>query len=178
MYDYRTDRQLVKRILAMICCALSRMESCSHLQFPHISYITDVRQYICSHYRERLTAELLAEKFRVSRTKLMCDFRMIVYTTLNLYITNERLLHAQRHLSDGKSVSEAAELSGFESERNFRRCFVKHLGMTPSEYRRRGESLNCSTNQGNKKGHDKKTVERQPKKLYRGATKQSKEHHP
>jgi len=40
------------------------------------------------------------------------------------------------------------------------------------------ESLNCSTNQGNKKGHDKKTVERQPKKLYRGARKQSKEHHP
>jgi len=142
MFENREDRQLVRRILAMVCCALSRMERFSRPDEPRVSYITDVRQYICSHYREKMTAAILAEKFHVSRTKLMCDFRENVYTSLNVYITNERLLHARQFLSEGKSVSEAAELSGFESERNFRRCFVKQLGMTPSGYRANGEKLN------------------------------------
>ena len=40
------------------------------------------------------------------------------------------------------------------------------------------QSLKCSTNQGNKKGHDKKDRRETAKKMYRGATKRSKEHHP
>lgn len=44
---------------------------------------------------------------------------------------------ACRLILDGRSVTRAAELSGFGSDESLRRAFGRQLGTTPSEYRAR-----------------------------------------
>jgi len=56
----------------------------------------------------------------------------------NEYLTELRLDEAKRLMSDSTvSVAEAAERSGFRDAGYFSTVFRKHMGIPPSEYRRR-----------------------------------------
>lgn len=53
------------------------------------------------------------------------------------WLEGVRLDRACRLILDGRSVTRAAELSGFGSDESLRRAFGRQLGTTPSEYRAR-----------------------------------------
>ncbi|MFI1864548.1 helix-turn-helix domain-containing protein [Streptomyces jumonjinensis] len=53
------------------------------------------------------------------------------------WVERVRLDRAQQLLLDGHSVTSAAQHSGLGSDETLRRAFARHLGTTPSEYRRR-----------------------------------------
>lgn len=96
-------------------------------------YLCEVLQYILTHYEERLVAQELADRFLVSRTKLMCDFRTFTGYTLGDYVTSIRLKNAQRMMAQQQmTLSEVAERSGFSSSSNMIRVFRRELGTTPS----------------------------------------------
>ncbi len=54
--------------------------------------------------------------------------------TATLFIRNHVMQQATRHLLSGKTISETADLLGFEYPQYFTRMFKKHFKVTPSQY--------------------------------------------
>ena len=79
---------------------------------------------------------MLADKFYVSRAKLMNDFRRITGETLADYITKVRLEHAAILLCGSESLSEISEKCVFSSVSYFVNRFGRVYGTTPLKYRK------------------------------------------
>ena len=94
--------------------------------------------YIHVHYAESLSLEVLAQRFYMSSCYLSHQFKAVTGFTLTEYIHATRLRNVQALLiNTGMPITEAALSCGFSSFSQFNRVFQKHLGMTPTEYRRR-----------------------------------------
>nr|WP_232108127.1 helix-turn-helix domain-containing protein [Streptomyces gossypiisoli] len=73
----------------------------------------------------------------VSARHLTRLFQAELNTTPARWVERVRLDRAQQLLLDGHSVTSAAHHSGLGSDETLRRAFARHLGTTPTEYRRR-----------------------------------------
>lgn len=79
----------------------------------------------------------LAAAAAVSPRHLTRMFQNEFSTTPGRWVERVRLDRAQQLLLDGHSITTAARLSGLGSDETLRRAFARHLGTTPTEYRRR-----------------------------------------
>ncbi|WP_258342308.1 GlxA family transcriptional regulator [Saccharopolyspora gregorii] len=79
----------------------------------------------------------MARAAAVSTRHLSRLFRAELGTTPARWVERVRLDRAQRLLLDGHSVTSAARDSGLGSDEALRRAFTRHLGTTPTDYRRR-----------------------------------------
>ncbi len=77
----------------------------------------------------------LAASCDVSRFQLIRGFMREVGTTPHAYRIQSRVRLARRHLAEGRSVAEAALLSGFADQSHLTRAFVRQFGLTPGRYR-------------------------------------------
>jgi len=84
----------------------------------------------------------LAASAAVSPRHLTRLFRSEFRTTPSRWVERVRLDRAQQLLLDGHSITKAAQLSGLGSDETLRRAFARHLGTTPTEYRRRFQATN------------------------------------
>lgn len=100
------------------------------------AYIGKVLSHISENYEKKMSASILADKFYVSRAKLMNDFRRITGETLADYITKVRLEHAAILLCGSESLSEISEKCGFSSVSYFVNRFGRVYGTTPLKYRK------------------------------------------
>ena len=62
-------------------------------------------------------------------------FKRELFKTPKKYLTEKRLLHAQRELKKGGKPTEVAEACGFDDYTTFYRNYVDHFGKAPSEER-------------------------------------------
>lgn len=90
--------------------------------------------HIHKHYAHRIVAEELARQLHVSRTTLMVAFKKHTGSTLGDYLAGVRFKQAGRLLREGKTVQQAADLSGFADSGSLIRVFRKNLGLTPGQY--------------------------------------------
>lgn len=104
-------------------------------------YISDVLRRVSSDPAD-VDADRIAKEFSVSRSKLDRDFKRFTGMTFHSFAETCRLNRAKYLLLRKRnlSVGEVAEQCGFESETYFFPFFKKRMGMTPSEYRKNGES--------------------------------------
>ncbi|MBG0857063.1 DJ-1/PfpI family protein [Streptomyces spinoverrucosus] len=79
----------------------------------------------------------MAAAAAVSTRHLTRLFQTELNTTPARWVERVRLDRAQQLLLDGHSVTSAAHHSGLGSDETLRRAFARHLGTTPTEYRRR-----------------------------------------
>ena len=80
---------------------------------------------------------VMAASVAVSPRHLTRLFQAELRTTPGRWVERVRLDRAQQLLLDGHSITSAARLSGLGSDETLRRAFARHLGTTPTEYRRR-----------------------------------------
>ncbi|MDV8071288.1 DJ-1/PfpI family protein [Rhodococcus sp. IEGM 1366] len=78
----------------------------------------------------------MARAAAVSTRHLTRLFRSELGTTPARWVEEVRLGRAQQLLLDGHSVTSTARRSGFGSDETLRRTFLRHLGVTPTDYRR------------------------------------------
>ena len=97
-------------------------------------YVTGALTYISAHCSEHIVAQMLAERFGVSRTTLMTAFKKYAGVTVNEYLTRCRIKNAVTLLGQGKTEQEAAEDCGFTDACNLIRAFKRVFGMTPKQY--------------------------------------------
>lgn len=104
--------------------------------------IYSVASYIHTHYTEELTLEGLAQRFYISACYLSRQFKEVTGFTLTDYIQMTRVRNVQSLLLNTRiPITEAASRCGFASFSQFNRVFQKHIGMSPSEFRRRNQAL-------------------------------------
>lgn len=109
---------------------------------PMEEKIYSVTSYIHSHYSEDLSLDALAQNFYISSCYLSHQFKNVTGFTLTDYIQMTRVRNIQALLINTQMpITQAALSCGFASFSQFNRVFQKHIGMSPSQYRKRNQML-------------------------------------
>jgi len=109
---------------------------------PMEKKIYSVASFIHSHYAEELTLEGLSQRFYISGCYLSRQFKEVTGFTLTDYIQMTRIRNVQSLLLNSRiPITEAASACGFTSFSQFNRVFQKHIGMSPTQYRRQNRML-------------------------------------
>ena len=100
--------------------------------------IRHVQQWITEHPAENLTVERLALKANLSPRQFARAFTTEVGLTPGRYVDQVKIEAARRRLEDtADGIEEAARACGYGTSEAMRRAFIKTLGVSPAEYRRR-----------------------------------------
>ena len=99
----------------------------------HDSHVEQVISHINNHYTEDLDLATLANTFFISPNYLCRIFRKATGLTVHDYIRRKRLSKVRELRANGKSISEAAMLSGFSDYSSFYRTYKKLMGCPPKE---------------------------------------------
>lgn len=103
---------------------------------PYSTSITQVTDYINSHFNEELSLSTASELFNMSQSYLSSRFHRETGMTFSEYLTEKRIEHAKPLLKNTEmTISMIAEDCGIEDNNYFSRIFKKKEGMTPLEYR-------------------------------------------
>ena len=97
---------------------------------------SEIIRYVEANFSEKITLDLLAEKFFLSRFTVSRYFSRYTGTSLPKYLRSIRVINAKRYLKEGMKVTDVAFRCGFESTSNFDRVFLAQTGMSPSEYKK------------------------------------------
>jgi len=92
--------------------------------------------YIHTHYREKITVELLAEMVHLSASRFFSAFKKATGASPIAYLNHYRLSVASELLSGSDMrISEISDAVGIEDSIYFNKLFRKHYQMSPSRYR-------------------------------------------
>jgi transcriptional regulator GlxA family with amidase domain len=99
--------------------------------------LTDTLQWMLENLAEEMTVDQLAERAHLSPRTFARRFRAETGTTPHHWLTEQRILHAQRMLEETMlPVETIADNVGFGSASVLRHHFGKRVGTTPQAYRR------------------------------------------
>lgn len=97
----------------------------------------DVLVYLNSHYREDIGLSAVATALGYHPSYLSRAFKSWFRISVTDYITMLRLRHGVQLLKDpGKSITDCAFDSGFQSLRSFYRAFAEEFKCSPGQYRK------------------------------------------
>ncbi len=99
-----------------------------------------VAGFIHAHYPEDLSLESLAREFCISPSYVSHRFNQETGFSVTDYIQMTRIRNVQALLVNTSiPITEAAEPCGFNCFSQFNRVFRKHIGMSPSLYRKQNQ---------------------------------------
>lgn len=99
----------------------------------HGGHVEKVISYINTHYTEDINLQTLENEFFISKYHLCKIFKKATGLTVHDYIYRKRLTRVKVLRSEGKSISEAAMLSGFCDYSSFYRAHKKITGLPPKD---------------------------------------------
>lgn len=100
----------------------------------HLS--SEICEYLKEHVCERITLDMLSEKFHFGKVYLCDVFKKDMGCTIMNYHLDLKMTEAKRLLREtGTSISEISERLGFESQSYFSRCFKRRVGYSPQSFR-------------------------------------------
>lgn len=95
--------------------------------------------YIQSHYAQPLTIETLADQVYLTPNYFSAIFKRETGKTVLTYLTEQRMAKACFHLKTSNlPLGQVAAHVGYQDFRYFSHIFHRVVGLTPSEYRKRG----------------------------------------
>ena len=101
-----------------------------------ISQVESIAIYIARNYRNHIKVSDIGKAVGLHPDYANAIFKKAFGRTLMEYITEERILHAQRELlTTGKSITEIAFECGFNTISRFNAAFMKINRCTPRNYR-------------------------------------------
>jgi AraC-like DNA-binding protein len=136
---YSSVLAIITQLLVMISRHLKRLDCREKkIQSSKIKRIRDIMSYLEERaVHERLTLEVVAAKYGISRFYLCRLFKEVTGITFVRYITSLKVNEAKRLLVDtDMSMIEISESVGYESLSNFEKNFKTETGIIPSKYRR------------------------------------------
>ena len=105
------------------------------------NYIGDVIRYMSEYLSDGLTADSVAARFFISRSKLNKDFRKYTSTTFHQLLGEMKMNKAVSFLKKGNTdIRKVAIASGFENESYFYALFKKQMGITPLQYAKKHQN--------------------------------------
>ena len=104
----------------------------------HSRAVSDIRQYIDTHYSEELSVDDIAREFLMSRTMLYNLFREVMHMSVSDYLTHVRITQAKALLiNTDYSVEIISQMAGYGNISSFSRVFKARTGVTPLQYRKK-----------------------------------------
>ena len=98
--------------------------------------LSEIKQYIGTHYQEDLYLEVLAEKYGIPVKYMSKLLKDALGKPFKKYLTDLRIAKAKELLESRKQgIDEIGACVGFNSRTTFIRAFKLHEGITPTEYR-------------------------------------------
>ena len=99
--------------------------------------VYSVARHIHAHYQEDLSLEGLSQHFGISASYLSHRFKDVMGFSVTDYVQMTRIRNAQALLINTTiPITEISEPCGFNCFSQFNRVFRKHIGMSPSTYRK------------------------------------------
>ncbi len=97
-------------------------------------------EYMAQHFREDITVERLAELVHLSKSHFMRCFRQAVGIGAIEHLSQLRIRAACEALGDStEQIADIAFACGYSNLSNFNRQFLKRVGCSPKEYRKRNK---------------------------------------
>lgn len=97
----------------------------------------NILQFIRASYFNDISLNDIARSGNISKSQCNRLFQRIFSCSPFEYLTNYRISRSQEYLSDEKySITDVAGLVGFNSMNYYTTVFKKHLGYTPSQYKK------------------------------------------
>lgn len=101
-----------------------------------------IKQYVETHYQEKITLPQLAAKFGYTPNYISSAFRKYTGFTVTQYLNQIRLSHACRLLTEtNMTIQETADATGYSDSNYFTRMFTQQYHCTPSNYRKKQETI-------------------------------------
>ena len=94
-----------------------------------------VMKYLENHLEEKLTLEIIAAEFDVSKSTLTQMFRKKLDVSFYAYLTRRRLTAAKGLIVRGFPLEQVGKQVGFREHSAFYRAFKQEFGISPREYR-------------------------------------------
>jgi len=132
-------QSLASLILVAVLRELSGLQLAQTVQRRRtvLNYEDIIDDYLALHYAEDLRIDELAEQAGITSRQLARIMQQRYRCTFQQRLTGIRLFHAKKYLSETEQpVGNIAILCGFASESSFSTTFRKHVGCSPSQYRR------------------------------------------
>ena len=124
-------------LLALFSELLSLM-SIIKLSVSDCGALRSIVAFCDKNYSENLSLSLLEEKLHLNKYYISHLFSEKLGLRFNDYINSLRISEACRYLvHTDHSITEISEIVGFNTLRTFNRAFMKQLGSSPSEYRKK-----------------------------------------
>ncbi len=94
--------------------------------------------FCAQNFSENLSLSLLEEKLHLNKYYISHLFSEKLDIRFNDYVNSLRVTEAKRYLRNTDlSVTEISEIVGFNTLRTFNRAFMKQIGVSPSEFRKK-----------------------------------------
>ena len=119
--------------LGVLAEASRRAESAVQQRVP--VWLLVAMALIEERFREPLPLAAVAKSVGVHPVHLARTFRRVHQTTVAAYVRQLRIDFARSQLVGPAGLSEIAYAAGFCDQSHFSRCFKRHTGLTPAEYR-------------------------------------------
>lgn len=134
--SYEGRRTLIslrlQELLTMMCREFT--QSCVHPgNTKALVLVRDIRLYLEQHYADPLTGRNIASAFHLDYDYANRLFKRHTGQSIHNCLIGIRIHRAQRLLSAGMKVGDAAQQVGIEDVAYFSRLFKKHTGMSPSQ---------------------------------------------
>ena len=98
--------------------------------------LRDVLQHLNTHYTEEISLDTVADTFDVHRSYLSHLFKEQMGMSLWHYVILRRLQHCNALIRNRCTAEDACYRSGFQNYANFFRLYKKHMGITPTQYKK------------------------------------------
>lgn len=90
--------------------------------------------YVDQHFHEDIKAKTISQEFGVSASSLEHLFLKHYQCSFRLYVEKLRMqLAYDLIVSRGMMIKEAMYMSGYKNRSTFRRAFIRHFKITPSD---------------------------------------------
>ncbi len=95
-----------------------------------------ILNYCVNNYYRQITLSDLEKELHISKYYISHIMSSKLGIGFNYYINSLRVSNACKYLiSSNLSITEISEKVGFNTLRTFNRAFIRHIGISPSEYR-------------------------------------------
>lgn len=130
--QYNSDFHMRYYTTELIALLLS--DKRSNITYSEQNMIENSVKYMSTHFRKKITLDTLAELSGKGISYYGKVFKKITGVTPIKYLLNLRIDYSKELLESGFSITEACELSGFESLHYFSRAFKQKEKVSPREY--------------------------------------------
>lgn len=142
------DKYAKLRARAQACCLIvdlleyvvHDLHFCESKSQDSKELVIEIIHFIEGNLTEENIVELICKKFGISRKTLDRNLKMVVGVTAKEIIENLRVEKARDLLKNSnKNMNYILDVCGFGSEKTFYRVFKNETGMTPNEFRKKGQ---------------------------------------